>query len=113
MNECQEPDARPQGEQDTTPTSKSSTKSDIQMNGTRPIAGQNGKRKRQGQDDDENDESENRNPKRPKGLLSPSINQDDSSKFACPYRKHDAKRYCVRHWRSCALTPLETVARVK
>lgn len=88
-------------------------KTDVQVNGTRPTGGQNGKRKRQSQDEDENDEAEKRNPKRPKGLLSPPRNQDDTRKFACPYRKHDAKKYCVRHWRSCALTPLETVARVK
>jgi hypothetical protein len=113
LHECQEADTSHQDEQNTTPTSKSGTKSDVQINGTRPSGGQNGKRKRQGQDDEENDEAENRNPKKPKGLLSPPRNQDDSSKFACPYRKHDARKYCVRQWRSCALTPLETVARVK
>ncbi|KAE9364895.1 hypothetical protein N431DRAFT_282195, partial [Stipitochalara longipes BDJ] len=33
--------------------------------------------------------------------------------FACPYRKHNPRKYCVTKWRSCALSPLKTVARVK
>ena len=33
--------------------------------------------------------------------------------FACPYRKRNPRKYCVRDWRSCALNPLKTVARVK
>ncbi|KAH8751437.1 hypothetical protein BGZ57DRAFT_735818, partial [Hyaloscypha finlandica] len=33
--------------------------------------------------------------------------------FACPYRKHNPRKYCVRDWRTCALTPHKTVARVK
>ncbi|KAH8595473.1 hypothetical protein B0O99DRAFT_156791 [Bisporella sp. PMI_857] len=34
-------------------------------------------------------------------------------KFACPYRKHDPRRYSVLKWAPCALTPHKTVARVK
>ena len=35
-------------------------------------------------------------------------------KFACPYRKHNSRKYCIQSiWRSCALTPQDTVARVK
>jgi hypothetical protein len=33
--------------------------------------------------------------------------------FACPYRKRNPRKYCVRDWRSCTLNPLKTVARVK
>jgi hypothetical protein len=33
--------------------------------------------------------------------------------FACPFRKHNPRKYCVRDWRTCALTPHKTVARVK
>jgi hypothetical protein len=36
-----------------------------------------------------------------------------SAGFACPYRKHNPRKYCVRDWRTCALTPHKTVARVK
>jgi len=64
----------------------------------------------------ENDESQNngdgRNPKRP-CFSSPPPTQDDNDKFACPYRKHDTRKYCVQHWGPCALTPLDTIARVK
>ncbi|KAE9374938.1 hypothetical protein N431DRAFT_482057 [Stipitochalara longipes BDJ] len=33
--------------------------------------------------------------------------------FACPFRKHDARQYCVDNWRPCALTSFQTIARVK
>jgi hypothetical protein len=72
-----------------------------------------GKYKRDGQDDQDQNNGDGRNPKRPRTLLSPPRSQDDSAKFACPYRKRDSRKYCIQHWRSCALTPLETVARVK
>ena len=91
----------------------SSTYSGTQSNRSSYTVTKNGKRKRQDQDENENNEGENRSPKRPKNLLSPPRNTFGCRKFACPYRKHDARKYCVRNWRSCALTPLETVARVK
>ncbi|KAN0110859.1 hypothetical protein V8E51_007246 [Hyaloscypha variabilis] len=37
----------------------------------------------------------------------------EASKFACPFRKHDPRKYGVPNWGPCALTPLQTVARVK
>ena len=74
-----------------------------------------GKRRQRGdnEDDQEGTNGDGRNPKRPRTLLSPPHNEDDNTKFACPYRKRDPRKYCVRDWRSCALTPLDTVARVK
>ena len=33
--------------------------------------------------------------------------------FACPYRKHNPRKYCMKDWRLCTLKPLKTVARVK
>lgn len=74
---------------------------------------ENNKRQRDDQDEQDRNDGEDKSPKRPRTLLSPPQNQDDSSKFACPYRKRDPRKYCVQHWRSCALTPLETLARVK
>jgi hypothetical protein len=71
-----------------------------------------GRHSREGEDDDQ-DNGDGRSPKKPKTLLSPCQTQDDNTKFACPYRKRDPRKYCVQHWRSCALTPLDTVARVK
>jgi hypothetical protein len=43
----------------------------------------------------------------------PEVSAEIPSRFACPYRKHDSRKYCLPHWRSCTLTPLQTVARVK
>jgi hypothetical protein len=82
---------------------------------TRQESTQSGLRRRRREDEDNDEQSggDERNPKRPRTLLSPPVSQDDSSKFACPYRKRDPRKYCVQHWRPCALTPLESVARVK
>ncbi|PMD50679.1 uncharacterized protein K444DRAFT_274932 [Hyaloscypha bicolor E] len=71
-----------------------------------------GRHSREGEDDDQ-DNGDGRSPKKPKTFVSPCQTQDGNTKFACPYRKRDPRKYCVQHWRSCALTPLDTVARVK
>lgn len=44
---------------------------------------------------------------------SPSNTDQTAPGFACPYRKRNPRKYCVRDWRACALSPLRTVARVK
>jgi hypothetical protein len=54
-----------------------------------------------------------RDQKRPRTLSNESQDPEHAVKFACPYRKHNPIKYGVSKWRSCALTPLETVARVK
>jgi len=33
--------------------------------------------------------------------------------FACSFRKQNPRQYCVDNWRPCALTPFQTIARVK
>ena len=71
------------------------------------------KRKRGNQKDQNDEDDDGRNRKRPKLPSSEPKDLDDSSKFACPYRKHNPSKYGVQKWRPCALTPLETVARVK
>ena len=65
----------------------------------------------QGQEEDPDD----RDPPDPKRLKKDLVNLDKSNcKFACPYRKSNPRKYCVQGvWKSCALTPLETIARVK
>jgi len=68
---------------------------------------------RDDEDDPDQNEGGDGSPKRPKKISSPPQNEDDSRKFACPYRKRDPRKYCIQHWRPCALTPLETIARVK
>jgi hypothetical protein len=66
------------------------------------------------EDEEEYNEDDKRDPKRQKIVLKPDTTLE-KRQFACPYRKHDPRTYChrVRCWRSCALTPLETIARVK
>jgi hypothetical protein len=62
---------------------------------------------------DGDDDDHPRAPKRPRTsspLMKVSLN---NLKFACPYRKYDPRTYCVRNWRPCALTGLDSVARVK
>lgn len=54
--------------------------------------------------------------KRPGGnVKQPESSSTDqvSHGFACPYRKRNPREYCVGNWRSCALSPQKTVARVK
>jgi hypothetical protein len=71
-----------------------------------------GKRSReQGQEEDPDDGD----PPGPKRLKKDVENLDKSTcKFACPYRKRNPRKYCVQGiWRPCALTPLESIARVK
>lgn len=39
--------------------------------------------------------------------------EDHSVSFACPYRKQNPRKYCVRDWTQCALRGHQTIARVK
>jgi hypothetical protein len=57
--------------------------------------------------------NDGRGPKRLRATPNASDFSETGSKFACPYRKHDPRKYCVPNWGPCALTPLQTVARVK
>lgn len=54
-----------------------------------------------------------RSPKRLKAAPSGFDLPDTGLKLACPYRKHDPWKYTVPNYGPCALTPLQTVARVK
>lgn len=73
------------------------------------------KRKEDNKEDDEDfsDENDRRNPKRPRKAMSMLATILGNKRFACPYRKHDPELYNVQHWRSCALTSLENISRVK
>jgi len=67
---------------------------------------------------DENNDDPNENEKgsnRPMKILHSPGYKESAAKFACPYRKQNPRKYnpSVRHWRSCALTPLSDVSRVK
>jgi hypothetical protein len=61
-------------------------------------------------DDLDGDGEGRRNPKRSK---SGSDSIELGQRFACPYRKHNPRKYSVQDWRICALTHHKTIARVK
>lgn len=90
------------------PSERGTIISDQMTSGTSDL-----KRKRvyeKGKDDADDDE---RNQKRPRRSPNQPKDPDDSLKFACPYRKNNLLKYSVCDWPKCALTSLETVARVK
>jgi hypothetical protein len=70
---------------------------------------------KRGRDDEPDDDPDDREQRGLKSSKKSSVDFDKPSvKFACPYRKNNPRKYCVQsNWRPCALTPLETVARVK
>jgi hypothetical protein len=66
--------------------------------------------------DDRDQQSEDEYPerrKRQKLTASSNNGGHNQPKFACPYRKHNPTKYSVTNWRTCALTPQSTMARVK
>ncbi|KAG4411122.1 hypothetical protein IFR04_015747 [Cadophora malorum] len=99
-------------------TASSSAVSEPERNASEPSSTtsypQKEKRPRVDQSDHDADSDEDKNRKRsrtPKKDVPPGKN--DCQKFACPYRKHNPRKYNVQSWRTCALTPHENVARVK
>ncbi|KAF4624622.1 hypothetical protein G7Y89_g13549 [Cudoniella acicularis] len=73
----------------------------------------NGKRAREDEDDENRDGDNGRGSKRPAQLSDPPQAVRNTLRFACPFRKHDPRKYCVRDWARCALTPQPTISRVK
>jgi hypothetical protein len=70
------------------------------------------KRREADENEDGSDTGDQRGRKRPRNWMTKT--EIPGPKFACPYRKHNPRKYCVTGgWRPCALTPLETIARVK
>ncbi|KAF8847330.1 hypothetical protein BDZ45DRAFT_755031 [Acephala macrosclerotiorum] len=79
------------------------TRSEPQHSGEQSTNKGKGKQKRADQDDRDQDGRKERDPKRLGTLLSPPRGREGSSKFACPYRKHNPRKCCVLGWRSmCA-----------
>jgi hypothetical protein len=71
------------------------------------------KRPRDNGNDEGQDENSGRGFKRFQNSLKASDTSDDSGLFACPFRKHNPKKYSVKEWRICALTGYKSVARLK
>jgi hypothetical protein len=99
-----------------TPTSSSTTEQTICPCTFIP-SNKNGKWKERSNNGDNDGRSNdfNRNSKRQNDLPALPITTNKRNKFACPYRKKNPHTYCSdnKQWRSCALTPLESIARVK
>ncbi|EPE27971.1 C2H2 and C2HC zinc finger [Glarea lozoyensis ATCC 20868] len=71
------------------------------------------KHKRDTSDDERNEEDEE-SPKRPRSQGPPTKTDMSTLKFACPYRKRNPRKYSVAAgWRTCCLTPSESIARLK
>ncbi|CAG8955158.1 hypothetical protein HYFRA_00007174 [Hymenoscyphus fraxineus] len=97
------------------PQSTSSSVSQHNSKAKKQSGHQQGKRCREDENNEDPEEDEGRDSKRPRLDLSPHKAPENHLKFACPYRKHNPRTYChrFRRWRCCALSPLDTIARVK
>jgi len=71
------------------------------------------KRERGSNDDQRDGSDQEGNFKRTRGSNEFSKDRKSNEKFACPYRKHNSQKYSVHNWRVCALSPLNSVSRVK
>jgi hypothetical protein len=83
--------------------------SDSNANATSPLS----QRKRQREDGECPEENDDRNRRPPRRRAGPSSIPGDSTRFACPFRKHNPRRYSIHDYRVCALSHWETIARVK
>jgi hypothetical protein len=64
-------------------------------------------------DDDKQEGKRDRAPKRPKQNHPSSDSGRESPRFSCPYRKHNPRKYNMHQHKTCALSPFDSVARVK
>jgi hypothetical protein len=81
------------------------------LNSSSPV-----KRSKRDLDDQDDPESDEDSQKRYQPPREGSVVLDSGSSrpnFACPYRKHNPRKYNVTEWRPCSLTPHNTIARVK
>jgi hypothetical protein len=109
FNQRWRPELRRRG---TTPESSSSTSNPtyLQSNSSK---GKSAKRARGNDEEEDYDEQSGKRSKRQaEPSQSPGINEN-TLQFACPFRKHNPRKYCIRNWARCALTAQPTVARVK
>jgi hypothetical protein len=70
-------------------------------------------RKRQREEEDSPEKRNGRNSRQPRNSVGSSTGCNDSTRFACHFRKHDSRKYSVYSHRVCALSHWETIARVK
>jgi hypothetical protein len=108
-----QPQSRQRGDaaaspQSTQPASSSSRKTSDSA-WTSSKSAKRARSSQDGESDNDNDRPSKRKEKEPASRRSSEV----PVRFACPYRKHNPKKYSVQIWRTCALTPQTTVARVK
>jgi hypothetical protein len=72
-----------------------------------------GKRSREDGNGEPPEPDRGRDSKKPKSGIAPLEVSDESIQFACPYRKHNPRKYNVNEWAACALTPKTGLNRVK
>jgi hypothetical protein len=96
-----------------TPDSTSPSTSATELLQSTATEGKKSKRQRDSEGDEDDGEKGGKGFKRPGGLPQSTQNREQSLMFACPYRKHNPRKYCVADWSPCAITPQKTVARVK
>ncbi|KAH8669642.1 hypothetical protein BGZ60DRAFT_528116 [Tricladium varicosporioides] len=74
-----------------------------------------GKHGRSVEENDESDDHQERRRKRAPEDRLPHVRRDDSliKQFACPFRKHDPRKYNLQERPRCVLKPHKTIARLK
>jgi hypothetical protein len=70
-------------------------------------------RKRQRVEDENADDDNFNDPRKPRPSVCPSSSPEHTNKFACPFRKHDGRRYSVHSHRVYTLSSWDSIARVK
>jgi hypothetical protein len=96
MTQCS-PDSTPESKTASTTSNQSTTLT-------------NSKRSRERKDDPPSDEEKSGSNKRLRDSASTPDDLNEKLKYACPYRKHDPRKYNIQNWSPCALTPHKTVA---
>jgi len=91
-------------------TSRSSNVSDTNHD---TGARQPSRRKRQREEENPGDQSGDRNSRTPGKRSSGGKDSEESIKFACPFRKHNPRKYNIYSHRTCTLSHWETIARPK
>lgn len=71
------------------------------------------KRPRENREDQKSDDEGGEGFKRSGGSSAAKGFEGITLLFACPYRKQNPRKYCVRDWGTCALTGHQTISRVK
>ena len=92
-----------------------STSSAIAPSATSNQARVNGKRNCSEDEDDHPSDDRNQGPNKPEGNSMPIADETSAFRLACPFRKHNTRKYNMHHptWKACAISSFESVARTK